>query len=164
MKEVQLPAVRGGSSSLRALLWPPGFWADRWEGRVPQSAFSSPFLLPAQRTLSVSAPSPPHPGTAGDSGGQSHGWFAFHPQRLLRRLRTPTLTTALKPRSRFLVPAQPQDKYPPFPHCSFCSETFFLLPIQGKIPVLCGPCKLHLCAEFGVFRGILLLACIQAWA
>ena len=45
MKEVQLPAVRGGSSSLRALLWPPGFWADRWEGACPAERLLLPLFV-----------------------------------------------------------------------------------------------------------------------
>lgn len=88
-----------------------GLAARFWEGRVPQSACSSPFLFPAQRTLSVSAPLPPP---------QSwHCWGLWGPESLLvcmlRRLRTPTLSTALKAQESIPSPCSTPGQISPVP-------------------------------------------------
>lgn len=123
----------GGSSSLRALLWPrvSGLTAVA----CPQGAFSSPFVTGSEDAFSLRPPRP-HPGTAGDSG-PSPTTFHFTPEAV-KKIRTTSICSTS--RSRFLVPLNPRTNIPRSLLQLFFRD-FSCFPVQGKIPVLCGPCK-----------------------
>ena len=73
------------SSSLRPLPWPLGFPGGPLASirGVSHRAPSPPrFRFRLRGQSRAPPPAPPHPGSAGGSGGQSHCWFAFHPQRV----------------------------------------------------------------------------------
>lgn len=118
MKEVQFSAAGAAHHPCGPCFGSWGFWAG---SSFPGGACPAGLLLlllsapGSEDAFSLRPPPRPHPGTAGDSGGQSHCWFAFHLQRLLRRLKTPTLSTALKAQESIPSPRSTPGQISPVP-------------------------------------------------